>query len=724
MDPLQDSELSALLADYKLALELSEHWFVERRNQPVSPVDKQLLKALKDYRHFLQRNCSVLSINPGLFRQQAANWYTKTAVGEAAAALQSQGSPPRAPWLQQLLTPELDPDGALQWSLHVSSAAVAVACCPRRALIAVATGRNLLLLHAETGQQQQAAMVHPRHLTSLSWSPVHDRILTASIDGNLHLWDASTCQLLQRTDSHGDAVAALEWSPDGSKIIVGRDNGAVEISTISHRSCSAANWPIDMTLKAGVTPVTSISWSATGDLIAAGDTEGRLRVWRYATDHRPLWEVAHSGAIRSVAWSPYSDRIAVGGADGTVSIRAASDGKPLQTLVGHGFGIRCVCWSPDATQLASGGHDETIRIWSAIDGTQQNILDGHSLTVRGLQWVRGEQQSTTEPVAGRMNATGQIFSCGDDGLICSWIPDGGRPARPSAAHTQAVTSLSWNHSGDELVSGSDDRTVAIWSATDGTLLRRIEAHTEWVTAVCCSPVSDRIASGGHDKALRIAAAVGDLSVKTYLHRAGILSARWSPDGQRILCGCADGAVRILSLDGEWPAEDAARHDRGVLSVDWSPTGEDFVSSSWDHSVQIRRWIAGKWHSQTLRGHTDAVRCVAWSPRGDHIASCGSDRTIRIWSATDGRELKSLGIHGRTVHCLAWSFEGRLLVSGGDDCRLRVSDAAKGYEEVANFPADASVQCVATSSSSKRPLRIAAGLSTGRILWLVLRESEW
>ena len=43
--------------------------------------------------------------------------------------------------------------------------------------------------------------------------------------------------------------------------------------------------------------------------------------------------------------------------------------------------------------------------------------------------------------------------------------------------------------------------------------------------------------------------------------------------------------------------------------------------------------------QVLRGHTTSVRDVAYSPSGRHIASASLDGDVKLWSATNGTQVK-------------------------------------------------------------------------------------
>src|SRR5206468_2439800 len=84
----------------------------------------------------------------------------------------------------------------------------------------------------------------------------------------------------------------------------------------------------------------------------------------------------------------------------------------------------------------------------------------------------------------------------------------------------------------------------------------------------------------------------------------------------------------------------------------------------------KRWIdlrgvVGGLFNPTFRRHKTWVMSVAWSPNGTRLASCEWNGTIRVWDATNLRELFVLP-DTWSSRCVAWSPDGSSLASGGDD----------------------------------------------------------
>ena len=67
-----------------------------------------------------------------------------------------------------------------------------------------------------------------------------------------------------------------------------------------------------------------------------------------------------------MAFSPDGKRIAAGNSDGTVRVWDAATGRPVgQPMTGHTGSVNSVAFSLDGKLIASGSSDQTVRLWNA-----------------------------------------------------------------------------------------------------------------------------------------------------------------------------------------------------------------------------------------------------------------------------------------------------------------------------------------------------------------------
>jgi dipeptidyl aminopeptidase/acylaminoacyl peptidase len=71
------------------------------------------------------------------------------------------------------------------------------------------------------------------------------------------------------------------------------------------------------------------------------------------------------------------------------------------------------------------------------------------------------------------------------------------------------------------------------------------------------------------------------------------------------------------------------HTKGVLSAAFSPDGERIVTASGDDTARLWDAETGKQIGE-LRGHTHNVTSAAFSPDGKRIVTASDDKTVRLW----------------------------------------------------------------------------------------------
>lgn len=95
-------------------------------------------------------------------------------------------------------------------------------------------------------------------------------------------------------------------------------------------------------------------------------------------------------------------------------------------------------------------------------------------------------------------------------------------------------------------------------------------------------------------------------------------------------------------------------------------------------VCIRRSLPTEIHTRIelyrkLMGHLSSVYCVCFDQSGQYVFTGADDHLIKIWSARDGRLLKTLRGHEGEITDMSVNYENRLLASGGLDKVVRIWD---------------------------------------------------
>ncbi|MEM9767731.1 MAG: AAA family ATPase, partial [Cyanobacteria bacterium P01_D01_bin.71] len=224
-------------------------------------------------------------------------------------------------------------------------------------------------------------------------------------DGRLLLWDLQTGRLQRAMLTVTQAICAIAYSPDGNTLAEARQGGTVRLWDLLSELGPERFAELD----AG--SLTTLAFSADKLLLAGGDEQGNLHIWRLASGEKIHRIPAHTAAVTAIAFSPCSQRLLSCGRDraalewhletgdslnrfegrltallGTVAYRPTIDGELMQPIVVGQDDGQLVVWelasarpqfimnepceafmaialSPDGQYLAASEMTNTVSVW-------------------------------------------------------------------------------------------------------------------------------------------------------------------------------------------------------------------------------------------------------------------------------------------------------------------------------------------------------------------------
>ncbi|KAJ7313021.1 hypothetical protein JRQ81_004283 [Phrynocephalus forsythii] len=565
---------------------------------------------------FLQRNMGLLSQNPLLLLQQAANEPdTSELCLQAEAALSGN----RSSFLRWVNKPQkAQKTNSLILTLPDIPSCISVAPSGKLAAVGTTDG-TLHLVDIETGQEVKSLLstcdrisaaeflsetkvclgafngrcevwsltegcrlvgidAHKGQITDCCISPDRRLLATVSLDGYLKLWDSARGELTRKWDSFRP-LNCVTFHPNGQLVATGGWDRTVTILDASEMSVTTALflWDVKDPCQKTLTLwksllfchqdwISSCAW--VGPKLLSGSNDGTVRLWDPQTGQRLQEFLGHQSPICGIASE--KDHVISVDRDGMMIAWDLQGVEKTRFLAHPGQANHCAGfrdpWVKEFT-LAAAGQDGTVKLWKPLMMEQPLLLSGHGAAIWG---------AATSPAS--------FVTISEDKTVRMWaLPKEADEAKDLPPHGGAVTALAWSPDGEFAASGSDRGDLVVWhharaAATTkvGQCCVRALAFTSSCTVLVASDGVSLwdIKTRGHD-------GVVGLTLKKLLRpseEAPVLCVgKPSPRGPLVLA-LADGDFLVLPLKSEsfqaTPYSDGAWDKKSSVCFDITASEEE------------------------------------------------------------------------------------------------------------------------------------------------------
>ena len=347
---------------------------------------------------------------------------------------------------------------------------------------------------------------------------------------------------------------------------------------------------------AGERPVSITRFSPSGEIIAAGNWGGGIKLLDVPNLGERSTLRGHTGIVAGLSWFPGSTLPASTVSQGAVNLASGGGGQgggpdvhlwslnqdtPLATLSGHTDRVCRVEFHPSGQYLASASFDTTWRLWDVETTTELLLQEGHSRQVFTVAF----------------NTDGSLLASGGfDSLGRIWDLRTGRTVMILDGHIREIYSLDWGNDGHRVLSGSGDGWVKCWDV----------------------------------RAVKSTGAIG-------AHNGNVSDLRWYKGSSSTTT--LDLPMQKSESQSKTTTNTTTNGIAPPVKQDAPPTkaGTFFISSGFDKNVNI--FSADEWAlAKTLSGHSGNVLSVDVSADARWIASSGHDRTVKLWARDDAEAL--------------------------------------------------------------------------------------
>jgi WD40 repeat protein len=514
----------------------------------------------------------------------------------------------------------------------------------------------------QTGKEVSPAWDAPRQAIALALGPV-DGLLAVGQFGEVKLRELATGKEVVSLPCPFSRIYSLAYSQDGRRLAAALP-GQIVVWDVMRKQ-------ILRDLK--VPGVTRLALSPDGRFLSFGgfDPENRVTVHDLEAN-RPSFLTGHRQAAQAVAWAADGSRIAAGATDGVIRIWGAVTRKEEFALVGHEGSVHGLAFSPDGLRLASAASDGTVRVWSL---TGAGDRDSH-VTMQGLALRRG----TFSPDGRRyyQSEQGRPTRAWDAGTGLELFSFDAVPGivyeMACSLDGELLAGAQGLRGGDPKQSGIQRWGVALWGTTSGRLLRSWDVSTGWLDCIALSPDGRRLATSSFKGPVQVwEVATGRKLAGWECPHGRVGRLAFTPDGQRLLATASVSAKESKVVSWEASTGQAIWTVKVPGEYAWSVAvtldGRRAAVGT-GNAILLLAAQTGREQLRVPIRRTSSSPTVAFSPDGSRLVSTrstgrGEPGEVMIWETATGQELLTLrgtGGFGRP----AFSRDGRRLgVRRGD-----------------------------------------------------------
>jgi WD40 repeat protein len=474
----------------------------------------------------------------------------------------------------------------------------------------------------ETGAPLADPLVHD-HVKAMAFSPDHERIATADVDGLARIWEIATGKLLFALP-HSAAVNSVAFSHDGRHILTGSVDQAARLWDAA--TGSPASEPM---LHEG--SVVHVEFSGDGErFLTAGSEDKTVKLWSIRPNPPTVRSLQHDSWVVSAEIDP-------GGSEAVTTTsgwaRSASRGGPYNT-----------------------DEQQAVIVWAIAGGTKK-----FAPTIPKGTEAMAARFTTSGPKALVVDPRGKLRATVLDLATGMTLAE---DIQPEAG----ITCADFTADGFILATGSSDRLVRIWNTRQGVSMTSTHTHQGPLNSIRFSPDERMLVTASADyTAMIMDVATGQIVVGPLQHEAEVWFAQFSPGNDMVLTVSLDYTAKIWSTNGALIK--TLRHSAPVEYAEFSPDCARVVTASGDRTARI--WSVATGQRLTELEHQNVVLMARFSPDGLRVITASLDRTAQLWDAVTGLKLAEPFRHRDRVTAVSFSPDGRQAITASLDRTAKI-----------------------------------------------------
>ncbi|MGD0553504.1 MAG: hypothetical protein ABSA93_00850 [Streptosporangiaceae bacterium] len=602
---------------------------------------------------------------------------------------------------------------------------------PNGALIATSSYHGYVMLWNAASRRQLAklpmtfgagyATVH-----AAAFSP-DSKTLAATAGGGAWLWNVADPSHPVREAILGSggktyASTAVAFSPDGRTLAVaettaGGTAGPVFVYNVSTRTVEHVFTPVDS--------ITSLGFAGNGRYLvtaaSVGDGSGPVQLWDLSRPGTIVPATVGSDAIGKVAVSPDGQTIAFPlGSSDNIQLWNLSTHQATTVTTGFSNTTDALAFSADDGYLAAGSVDGTVKLWDLRSGPTPVLLDTLAASRSGVYAVAfapgGSTLASTDEnttalwdvrgttVDGRANSSaatvfssnGRLLAVGTQVMTTTGAVQVVKlydmPSRRLIATLPAgpeiVTYLAFSPNGQTLAAAvnTSPATVEMWNVPQHRQIGVIApSQAEQIHGMAFSPNGRLLVTtslGSPNVQLWSATRLTQVAMihatqdSIYTLETGQWGVAFSPDGQLLAVGGADGLTRVYTLSNDKLVGiyvlPSTTH---MWTLAFSPVGRTLAVANNYGSIYLYDNVGPSStlvHSYTglpIPDSSQTVTSLAFEPGGKELIAADADGTVRVWNVANRALDASFQASTDIVNSVSYSASADTIVTASNVTRI-------------------------------------------------------
>lgn len=412
-----------------------------------------------------------------------------------------------------------------------------------------------------------------------------------------------------------------------------------------------------------------------------------------------------SSPVSYLTYHQETNIIAAGYTDGSIKIWDISSNSVIINFEGHNSSITQLKFDKNGTRLVSGSSDSSIIMWDLIGEVGMFKLKGHKGPITGLELL-SEQQNTQQDgdnVDDVDDMDDYLVSVSKDGLIKLWELKSQQCIETHLAHSNECWAMGINPTKDMLITSGNKDQVKVWSL-DLSLEDGLKIGERGSFEKTSKSRSNEIAFKSLKSSSSSASLIQLFSIQNADRTMEIFRIRSEDEIKR---GITKRTKRLKDkgLDEQEILESLQSSEISMLITPFTTvrTMAKIKSACWTNNIkkldilmsltnnsieyhtipvpetpkkaQPADLYSVKQHTIDLLGHRFDIRAMDISPQDNKLLATASNGELKIWNTRSYNVIRTFVLEGGYALCCKFLPGGTLIVVGFKNGDLELYDLA-------------------------------------------------